>query len=195
MQVISLVALAGVGGADELVDDAAVVVDEEVLPESLECFLDAFVARVCELYRGVQHCGGRRDVDTRAVHDEAVRDAPGGTAFHHDGVPELAEVRGGGKLVAEVVVELERWCRDGEDAVGVGVGVAARQGVGHDVEVAGSVLHSEIIGKQFAYPLVLWHRRQALIEHELEHVVVSADAKPPPPRDRGASVEWPEPSR
>jgi hypothetical protein len=61
-------------------------------------------------------------------------------------------------------------------AIGVGgVGVAARQGVSHSVEVRWTILHREVQAKELVDPLMLRHRRQPLVQEELEAVVVRAN--------------------
>jgi hypothetical protein len=44
------------------------------------------------------------------------------------------------------------------------VGIAARQGVGHGVKATRTVLDGEIKAKELADPLMMWHRRQPLVQ-------------------------------
>jgi hypothetical protein len=51
------------------------------------------------------------------------------------------------------------------------------QRVRHGVEASWLVLDSEVEPEQLTDPLVLWNRRQALVEKELQVVMVSANKK------------------
>ena len=63
---------------------------------------------------------------------------------------------------------------------GVVVGVAARQGIGHGVKMAGEILDGEVEAEELADPLMLQHGGEALVQQKLEAVVVRADTDQPP---------------
>ena len=71
-------------------------------------------------------------------------------------------------------------CPHGVDGVRVGVGVAAGQGIGHGVEATRAILDSELEAKEFADPLMLRHGGEALVQQELEAVVIRANTERPP---------------
>ena len=64
--------------------------------------------------------------------------------------------------------------------VSVVVGTAEGQCVGHGVEVAPTVLNGEVKAKELADPLMLWHGGEALVQQELEAVVIRANTERPP---------------
>jgi hypothetical protein len=75
-------------------------------------------------------------------------------------------------LTAKLLEELERWGRHGECCPNLLV--APRQGVCGGVGLARMKFNTEIISEQFAYPRVLRNGGKALIEEELEGVVIGA---------------------
>jgi hypothetical protein len=81
---------------------------------------------------------------------------------------------------AKFVKAVERGGRNG--ARGDDLLVTARQSVSHRVHLAWVELHAEIVTKQLAYPRVLWYGGEALIEEELEGVVVRAHHERPCPQ-------------
>ena len=64
------------------------------------------------------------------------------------------------------------------------LGVAAGQGVRHGVEAPGAVFDGEVEAEQLADPLVLRNGRQALVQEELEAVMVSANKEVAAPQIR-----------
>jgi len=94
------------------------------------------------------------------------------------------------QLVADVVIELKRRGRQGrQEGTSVwnsrqqrDIAIPSGQSVGHHVSFAWTIFHTKIISKQLAYPLVLRNRRQALVQHELEGVVIGADDEGAPPQ-------------
>jgi hypothetical protein len=50
-----------------------------------------------------------------------------------------------------------------------------REGVGDSVEIPWPILHVEVEDKKLADPLVLGHRREALVKQVLQAEVVGAD--------------------
>jgi hypothetical protein len=65
-----------------------------------------------------------------------------------------------------------------------GLCVLARQGVGDRVEAPRSILHVEVEVEKLADPLVLGHRREALVKQILEAEVVGADDEVAAPQVR-----------
>lgn len=92
VQVLSLILLACGARRDELPDQAAIVLDEEFLPESVEGFLAALVPHLMgELQHRRQERRLLRHEDLAAAEDEAVHDTPRHTTFGHHPVPERAQ--------------------------------------------------------------------------------------------------------
>ena len=63
-------------------------------------------------------------------------------------------------------------------------GVAAGQGVGDGVEAAGAVLDGEVETEELVDPLMLRHGGEALVQQELQVVVVRAHTERPAPEVR-----------
>jgi hypothetical protein len=60
----------------------------------------------------------------------------------------------------------------------------AGQGVHYDVEAPRTVHDVEVVAKELADPLVLRHGRQALVQQELQAIMVSTNIKMTPPQVR-----------
>ena len=62
------------------------------------------------------------------------------------------------------------------------LGIAVGQGIRHGVEAPGAVFDGEVKAEQLADPLVLRNGRQALVQEELQVVMVSANKEVAPPQ-------------
>ena len=94
MQGLCFVALADDIGGDEIPNDTAVVLDEELSSESLQRLLDALMgACMCLLQHVLQDSRGRGNEDTALVDEEAVLNAPiSAMCASRDRVPAVTEL-------------------------------------------------------------------------------------------------------
>ena len=124
------------------------------------------------------------------MEEQAIDEAPGllEVARRQTLLEELS-VWGGGSGATDIGEEAER--RPGTDAEGhplrgsnhgVRWRVPARQSIGHHVKAVGLILDGEVDAKELADPLMLRHRRQTLVQQELEAVVIGADPERPAPK-------------
>lgn len=77
--------------------------------------------------------------------------------------------------MAEVRDEVEPQHRDGQDSALIGVTVG--EGINHHVRGAGLVLNGGVKPEEHADPMVLRDHRKALVEEELEAIVVHSHQK------------------
>jgi hypothetical protein len=76
--------------------------------------------------------------------------------------------------LTKTVNEVEARCRESQDRPLL-AGITPGQGIGDGVGGARLVLDCEVKPEELAHPVVLWDRREPLIEKELEAVMVGAN--------------------
>jgi hypothetical protein len=148
----------------------------EVQAQPVPRLLRSFVTRSVRM---TQDVGEERRVarhkDFALDGDQIIDDAPGITMITSRHLCfEVLQLRGGGDLEAQGVEDAECGHRQCSDLWLVD-GVAARQGVRHDVKRARPVLHAEIESHQLASPLMLGNCRKLLVQQKLKTIVISAN--------------------
>lgn len=139
---LGLVPLTRGAGAYEVLDDGAEAGGMDVAAESMKGALDTFMAVVVDGGDDlVEEWGAGRDVEAPLVRDQAVDEGPRRlAAIREDLVLERDQggVLGVGQLQPVDEIEVGGGQRHGDGCRGVGV--TARQSVGHGVGAAGTVL-------------------------------------------------------
>jgi hypothetical protein len=185
MQVLRLVALARDTLPNKVLYYLLHVRKMKIAPEPVESLLHPFMASFMHGPQDLLQEGGRRrDVEAACALHHAVDHrpwSPTGARAHF--IMDGGEGRVGELCLPKTRGEVEARGRQDQDDPFLRC-VVAGECVSHHVRRPGLVLDGEVKAQKLAHPMMLRDRREALIEHVLQAVVIGLDEEATPPKVR-----------